>query len=63
MSRIFVDSPPEIGPPTSGLVDFAEVDAILVSNYLSMLALPFITNGTGFKGVVLMTEPTMQVGR
>lgn len=62
-SRIFVDSPPEFVPPASGLVDFSEVDAILVSNYHSMLALPFITNGTGFKGVVLMTEPTMQIGR
>ncbi|XP_045599022.1 integrator complex subunit 9 isoform X1 [Procambarus clarkii] len=63
MNRIFVDSPPEFVPPTSGLVDFSEVDAILVSNYHSMLALPFITNGTGFKGVVIMTEPTMQIGR
>ncbi|KAG7173243.1 Integrator complex subunit 9-like [Homarus americanus] len=63
MNRIFVDSPPEFVPPTSGLVDFSEVDAIMVSNYHSMLALPFITNGTGFKGVVFMTEPTMQIGR
>lgn len=63
MSRIFIDSPPEFVPPTSGLIDFSEVDALLVSNYHSILALPFITNGTGFKGVVYMTEPTMQIGR
>lgn len=28
-----------------------------------MLALPFITEGTGFSGVVYCTEPTMQIGR
>ena len=60
---MFVDSTPEFKPPTAGLISFDEIDTILVSNYLSMLALPFITNGTGFKGVVLMTEPTMQLGR
>ncbi|KAK7075241.1 Integrator complex subunit 9 [Halocaridina rubra] len=63
MNRVFVNSPPEFGPPASGMMDFSEVDAVLVSNYHSMLALPFITNSTGFSGVVLMTEPTMQIGR
>lgn len=63
INRVFIDSPPEFKPPSSGVVDFSAVDAILVSNYHSMLALPFITNGTGFKGVVLMTEPTLQIGR
>jgi integrator complex subunit 9 len=28
-----------------------------------MLALPFITEGTGFAGVVYATEPTLQIGR
>ena len=45
------------------MVDFSEIDAILVSNYLNMLALPYITNDTGFKGVVLLTEPTLQIGQ
>ncbi|RXG67625.1 Integrator complex subunit 9 [Armadillidium vulgare] len=62
-NRIFIDSPPEFKTPSTGFLDYSEVDVILVSNYLSMLALPFVTNGTGFKGVVLMTEPTMQIGR
>ncbi|KAF2344806.1 Metallo-beta-lactamase [Trinorchestia longiramus] len=62
-SKVFVDSPPEFKTPTSQLVDFSELDAILVSNYLSILALPYITNQTGFRGVVYMTEPTMQLGR
>lgn len=28
-----------------------------------MLALPFITEGTGFKGIIYATEPTLQIGR
>ncbi|XP_018022076.2 integrator complex subunit 9 [Hyalella azteca] len=62
-NRVFVDSPPEFKAPAGQLVDFSELDAILVSNYLSILALPYITNETGFRGTVLMTEPTMQLGR
>jgi integrator complex subunit 9 len=55
---------PEFIPPTaSGLVDLSTVDAILVSNYNCLLGLPYITEGTGFKGRVFMTEPTMTFGR
>jgi integrator complex subunit 9 len=45
------------------MVDYSEIDVILISNYTSMLALPFITEGTGFRGVVYATEPTLQIGR
>lgn len=58
-----VDSPPEFAPPQTKIVDFADIDVMLISNYLCMLALPFITEGTGFSGVVYCTEPTMQIGR
>jgi integrator complex subunit 9 len=34
----------------------ASVDIILLSNCQSMLALPYITERTGFKGVVYGTE-------
>lgn len=61
--RVFVDSAPEFFPPQPKIVDFSEVDVILISNYLCMLALPFITEGTGFAGVVYATEPTLQIGR
>lgn len=61
--RVFVDSAPEFCLPETGLVDFADIDVILVSNYQSMLALPYITEGTGFKGTVYMTEPTLLIGR
>lgn len=62
-ARVFVDSTPEFAPPLEKIVDFSEIDAILISNYTCMLALPFITEGTGFKGIVYATEPTLQIGR
>lgn len=49
--RVFVDSVPEFSPPLEKIIDFSEIDAILISNYTCMLALPFITEGTGFKGI------------
>ncbi|XP_034943650.1 integrator complex subunit 9 [Chelonus insularis] len=61
--RVFVDSIPEFSPPLEKIVDFSEVDVILISNYTCMLALPFVTEGTGFKGIVYATEPTLQIGR
>ncbi|XP_030745893.1 integrator complex subunit 9 [Sitophilus oryzae] len=61
--RVFVDSPPEFNPPLDKLIDFSQVDVILISNYLCMMALPFITEGTGFQGRVYATEPTLHIGR
>lgn len=61
--RILIDSAPEFSPPQSKIIDFTEIDVILISNYLCMLALPFVTEETGFSGVVYCTEPTMQIGR
>ena len=42
---------------------FADLDAILVSNYTCMLGLPYVTEGTGFRGKVYATEPTLLLGR
>lgn len=61
--RVFIDSPLEFCPPLDKLIDFAQVDVILISNYLCMLALPYITEGTSFQGRVYATEPTLQIGR
>ena len=44
-------------------VNLSNIDAIIISNYLSMLALPFITEDTGFKGTIYATDPTIQTGR
>ncbi|XP_013393860.1 integrator complex subunit 9 [Lingula anatina] len=61
--RVFVDSVPEFNVPKITLVDLSEVDVILVSNSHAMLALPYVTEYSGFKGVVYATEPTLQAGR
>lgn len=45
------------------LIDLSTVDVILISNYHCMMALPYITEHTGFTGTVYATEPTMQIGR
>lgn len=62
-SRVFIDSPPEFNAPMEKIVDFSEIDIILISNYTNMMALPYITEGTGFRGTVYATEPTLQIGR
>ncbi|KPJ00365.1 Integrator complex subunit 9 [Papilio xuthus] len=61
--RVFVDSIPEFCPPLDKVVDFSQLDVVLISNYTCMMALPFITEDTGFKGQVYATEPTLQIGR
>ena len=61
--RFLIDSEPEFCPPAQGVVDFAQIDAILVSNYTTLMALPYITEETGFRGAIYMTEPTLHFGR
>lgn len=61
--RVFIDSAPEFCPPMDKIIDFSDIDVILISNYMNMLALPYITEGTGFNGTVYATEPTLQIGR
>ncbi|KAM9315569.1 integrator complex subunit 9 isoform 2-T2 [Gastrophryne carolinensis] len=45
------------------LIDLSTVDVILISNYHCMMALPYITEHTGFTGTVYATEPIVQIGR
>eukprot|EP00088_Acartia_fossae_P030637 TRINITY_DN3162_c0_g1_i2.p1 TRINITY_DN3162_c0_g1~~TRINITY_DN3162_c0_g1_i2.p1 ORF type:complete len:711 (+),score=150.28 TRINITY_DN3162_c0_g1_i2:54-2186(+) len=61
--RAYLDSEPEVLPPTNEFFNFSDVDVILISNYNYMLALPYITENTGFKGKILCTEPTMLLGK
>uniref|UniRef100_A0A4W4F5K6 Integrator complex subunit 9 n=1 Tax=Electrophorus electricus TaxID=8005 RepID=A0A4W4F5K6_ELEEL len=61
--RVFVDSQPEFCLPERELLDLSTVDVILISNYHCMMALPYITEHTGFSGTVYATEPTFQIGR
>lgn len=59
----YIDSQPEFQPPLNKIIDFSEIDVILISNYMNMLALPYITEKTNFKGTVYATEPTLQIAR
>jgi Cft2 family RNA processing exonuclease len=49
--------------PTFNLVDFGEIDVILISNFYNISALPYITELTAFKGKIYATEPTIQIGK
>ena len=46
-----------------GLVDMSQIDAIILSSFTTMLALPYITHFTNFRGKIFATEPTLQIGR
>ncbi|MED6285398.1 Integrator complex subunit 9, partial [Characodon lateralis] len=61
--RVFVDAQPEFCLPERELLDLSTIDVILISNYHCMMALPYITEHTGFTGTVYATEPTLQIGR
>lgn len=61
--RAFVNGVLEFAPPETRIVDLSQVDAILISNSSCMLALPYITEYTGFKGSIYCTEPTLQIGK
>jgi hypothetical protein len=47
--RVLVDSEPEFLAPHQEFFNWADIDAILISNYTCMLALPYITEKTGFR--------------
>lgn len=61
--NVFVDGCIEFCIPEVGMADISQVDAIVISNHMTMLALPYITEYFGFKGVIYCTEPTLQMGR
>lgn len=39
------------------------IDVIFISNWMSLMALPFITESTNFRGSIYATGPTVQLGR
>ncbi|KAL8583277.1 hypothetical protein ACOMHN_043054 [Nucella lapillus] len=61
--KVFVDGTFEFAVPEFGLVDMSQIDAILISNHSTMLALPYLTKFTNFRGKIFATEPTLQTGR
>ncbi|VIO89361.1 conserved hypothetical protein [Brugia malayi] len=61
--HVLIDGPFEVHPAQICCTSMDSVDAILVSNWMSLLALPFFTEETKFTGVVYATDPTLQLGR
>uniref|UniRef100_A0A914V6P2 Metallo-beta-lactamase domain-containing protein n=1 Tax=Plectus sambesii TaxID=2011161 RepID=A0A914V6P2_9BILA len=61
--QVFVDALPEVHPPEFYATAVESIDVVLVSNWMSMIALPFITERPDFRGVVYATDPTVQLGR
>lgn len=62
-NRIFINSPLEFGVPQFNLINIEDLDAVLISNYNSMLALPYLTKLNGFRATIYCTEPVMQFGK
>ncbi|CAG8716200.1 12027_t:CDS:2, partial [Acaulospora morrowiae] len=48
--------------PEFSNVDWSTIDFILITNYRHMLALPYVTEYTDFKGKIYATEPTVIFG-
>lgn len=62
-NHIFINSTIEFSPPEFNLINVEDVDAVLISNYHTMLALPYLTKLKNFRAAVYCTEPTLHMGR
>lgn len=58
-----VDASPEFALFDTKLFDPTNIDIVLISNYLNMFGLPYLTERLGFNGIVYVTEPTYHFGR
>uniref|UniRef100_A0A0K0DDN2 Beta-Casp domain-containing protein n=1 Tax=Angiostrongylus cantonensis TaxID=6313 RepID=A0A0K0DDN2_ANGCA len=59
--NVFIEGVPEVHPiPT---LPMNTVDYILISNWQSLVALPFYVNNSGFRGTIYTTGPVVQFGR
>ena len=62
-NRILINSMLEFSPPEFNLINIEDIDAVLISNYNTMLALPYLTRLKQFRGVIYCTEPVLHMGR
>lgn len=61
--RVYLNTTLEFSIPEFGLINVEDLDAVLISSYNSMLALPYLTKMKGFRATVYCTEPIMQFGK
>jgi integrator complex subunit 9 len=62
-NRAYLSSTFEFSLPQFDLINVEDLDAVLISNYNTMLALPYLTRMKGFRASVYCTEPIMHFGR
>jgi integrator complex subunit 9 len=62
-SRVYLNSTLEFSAPQFDLINIEDLDAVLISNFNSMLALPYLTKLKEFRANIYVTEPIMHLGR
>ena len=62
-NRIFINSVLEFGVPQFNMINIEDIDAVLISNYNAMLALPYLTKMKGFRAAIYCSEPVMVNGK
>lgn len=58
-----INSSPELATFNIDSIDAGRIDIVLISNYLNMFGLPYLTERTQFAGLIYVTEPTYHFGR
>lgn len=58
-----IDSSPEFALFDTQTIDIPSIDVVLISNYLNMFGLPYLTERLGLSSVIYVTEPTYHFGR
>ena len=53
--RVYLNTTLEFSIPEFGLINVEDLDAVLISSYNSMLALPYLTKMKGFRATVYCT--------
>lgn len=61
--HVCIDSSPEFCIPDTDIIDIKRIDVVLISNYLCMFALPYLTEYMQFDGSIYVTEPTYHFGK
>ncbi|CAK4520146.1 unnamed protein product [Aphanomyces euteiches] len=49
--------------PSLHAIDVDSIDCVVISNHLSLLGLPLLTERTSFKGAIFATEPCVRFGK
>jgi len=62
-NRVYLNSTLEFSTPQFDLINVEDLDAVLISNFNSMLALPYLTRMKEFRACIYVTEPIMHLGR